>query len=62
MEPAYKKGDPTTTETMYCVKCRTMVVVSGPERVTMKSERPALKGKCPHCGTGTYKIISTKKA
>lgn len=60
MESKHKKGDPTKTETMYCVKCRTMVVVTGPEIVSMKSDRPALKGKCPHCGTSTYKIISTK--
>ena len=30
------------------------------ERVTMKNGRPAMKGKCPHCGTGLYRILSTK--
>jgi hypothetical protein len=27
-----------------------------PEEVTMKNGRPALKGVCPNCGTGLYKI------
>jgi hypothetical protein len=27
----------------------------------MKNGRPALKGKCATCGTGVYKILSTKK-
>ena len=61
MAEKYKKGDPTNTETMYCVKCRTTVVVSGPEKVEMKSGRPALKGKCPHCETATFKIVAKDK-
>lgn len=40
---------------MYCVKCRaTREVIA--EQVTMKNGKPALKGKCPICGTGMYKI------
>jgi Zn finger protein HypA/HybF involved in hydrogenase expression len=48
------------THQMYCVKCRTMVTVTGPKQVQMKSSRHALQGKCPHCSTNTYKIISGK--
>jgi hypothetical protein len=62
MSDKYKKGDPTNTETMYCVKCRAMVVVTGPEQFEMKSGRPAIKGKCPHCQTMTCKIIAKDKA
>lgn len=46
------------TEQIYCVKCGTYVIVTAPEKITMKSNRPALKGICPHCSTFTYKIIS----
>lgn len=46
------------TEQMYCVKCRTMVTVTAPKKVNMKSNRPALKGTCPHCSTSTFKIMS----
>jgi hypothetical protein len=42
--------------TMYCVKCRTKRDVENPEKVTMKNGKPAMKGKCPVCGTGMYKI------
>lgn len=42
--------------TMYCVKCRTKRDVDNPERVTMKNGKPAMKGKCPVCGTGMYRI------
>ncbi|MEX1052361.1 MAG: DUF5679 domain-containing protein [Patescibacteria group bacterium] len=41
---------------MYCVKCRAKREIPNPESVTMKNGKPAQKGKCPVCGTGTYKI------
>lgn len=50
--------DAATAHKMYCVKCRTMVTVTGPKVVTMKSNRNALQGKCPHCSTSTYKIFA----
>jgi hypothetical protein len=50
--------DATMTHPMYCVKCRTMVTVTGPKKIVMKSSRHALHGSCPHCSTSTYKIIS----
>ena len=41
---------------MYCVKCRAKRDDPNAEKVTMKNGKPALKGKCPVCGTGMYKI------
>ncbi len=42
----------------YCVKCKAKKTMSEAEKVTMKNGRPAIKGKCPDCGTGMYKIVS----
>lgn len=41
---------------MYCVKCRAKKEVTSPERVTMKNGKPAMKAKCPECGTLMFKI------
>ena len=48
-------------ETAYCVKCKAKVDIKNPQKVTMKNGRPAMKGTCSVCGTGVYKILSTKK-
>ncbi len=40
----------------YCVKCKAKREVKDPEHVTMKNGKPALKGKCPVCGTSIFKI------
>ena len=53
-----KLEDATKTMQMYCVKCRTMVTITAPKKVVMKSSRHALQGKCPHCSISTYKIIA----
>ena len=45
----------------YCVKCRTKKEMKDPEEVTMKNGRNAMKGKCPDCGTGLYRILGKKK-
>ena len=42
--------------TMYCVKCRAKKDVGSVERVTMKNGKPAMKAKCPDCGTQMFKI------
>ncbi len=47
-------------ETAYCVKCRTKREMVDAQKVTMKNGRPAMKGKCASCGTGMYKILSSK--
>ncbi len=41
---------------MYCVKCRAKREVPDAQKVTMKNGKPAMKGKCPVCGTSTFKI------
>ncbi len=43
--------------TGYCVKCKAKKNISEAEEVTMKNGRKALKGKCPDCGTGMYRIL-----
>ncbi|MCY4490505.1 MAG: DUF5679 domain-containing protein [Thaumarchaeota archaeon] len=40
----------------YCVKCRAKREVKNPKVVTMKNGRPAVKGTCPKCGSGMYRI------
>lgn len=44
--------------TMYCVKERKKKEVANPQKVTMKNGKPALKAKCPDCGTTMFKIGS----
>ena len=48
-------------EKAYCVKCKESKETADAQEVTMKNGRPAVKGKCPACGTGMYKIVSKKK-
>lgn len=45
----------------YCVKCKKKQEISEANEVTMKNSRKAIKGKCPVCGTGMYKILGVKK-
>lgn len=41
----------------YCVKCKASKEMQDAQKVTMKNGRPAMKGKCPDCGTGLYRIM-----
>jgi len=41
----------------YCVKCKAKREMNDAKKVTMKNGRPAMKGKCPTCGTGMYCIL-----
>ncbi|MFQ5951974.1 MAG: DUF5679 domain-containing protein [Candidatus Omnitrophota bacterium] len=41
----------------YCVKCKKKREIKDAKEVTMKNKRKALKGKCPECGTGMYRIL-----
>ncbi|MEA3560208.1 MAG: DUF5679 domain-containing protein [Candidatus Omnitrophota bacterium] len=41
----------------YCVKCKSKREMKDAQKVTMKNGRPAMKGKCPVCGTGMYRIL-----
>lgn len=47
-------------ETGYCVKCKGKKEMLNEEKVTMKNGRLAVKGKCPVCNTGMYKILGKK--
>lgn len=41
----------------YCVKCKGKKEMSEAQETTMKNGRKAMKGKCPDCGTGMYRIM-----
>jgi Zn finger protein HypA/HybF involved in hydrogenase expression len=45
----------------YCVKCKAKKEMKEGNEVTMKgkggTERKAMKGKCPTCGTTMFKIL-----
>lgn len=41
----------------YCVKCKKKQEMSESKEVAMKNGRRAVKGKCPVCETGMYKIL-----
>ena len=45
----------------YCVKCKAKKEMQDAKQVTMKNGRPAMKGKCPDCGTGMYCIMKSAK-
>ena len=40
----------------YCVRCKVKREMKDAKQVTMKNGRPAIKGVCPVCGAGMYKI------
>lgn len=44
----------------YCVKCRAKKDVDDDqvEKVTLKNGKPAMRSKCPTCGTTMFKIGS----
>ncbi|MGD0782580.1 MAG: DUF5679 domain-containing protein [Candidatus Aminicenantales bacterium] len=41
----------------YCVKCKAKREMANVKQVKMANGRPALKGTCPVCGTGMFKIL-----
>jgi len=41
----------------YCVKCKSKKEIKDPKEITMKNGRKAMKGKCPDCGTGMFRIL-----
>ena len=44
----------------FCMGCREKREIASAKNVTMKNGRPAIKGKCVACGTGMYRIVSSK--
>ena len=43
----------------YCVKCKAKKEIKDPKQVKMKNGRSAMKGRCPVCGTGLYRILGS---
>ncbi len=41
----------------YCMKCKAPKEMKDTQEVTMKNGRKAIKGKCPVCGTGMFRIL-----
>jgi hypothetical protein len=44
----------------YCVKSKVKREIKDATPTTMKNGRAAIKGACPACGTGLFKIGSSK--
>lgn len=40
----------------YCVKCKKKQEIKDAKEVTMKNGRKAMKGVCPACSTGMFRI------
>ena len=55
------KKTPSAPDEGYCVKCKAKRKISDAKEIKMANGRPALKGKCPVCGTGMFKILAPKK-
>jgi len=43
----------------YCVKCKAKREMKDAKQVKMKNGRAAMKGRCPTCGTGLYRIMGS---
>jgi Zn finger protein HypA/HybF involved in hydrogenase expression len=41
----------------YCVKCKSKKEIKNGVKVTMKNGKKAMKGQCPTCGTGMFRIL-----
>lgn len=41
----------------YCVKCKEKKEMKDAKEVIMKNNRKAMKGSCPSCGTGMFRIL-----
>ncbi len=52
---------PMAADEGYCVKCKAKRKISNGQQVKMANGRPALKGVCPVCGTGMFKILPPQK-
>ncbi len=45
----------------YCLKCKDKKEMKDAVKTKMKNGREAMKGKCPSCGTGMFKILGKAK-
>ena len=44
----------------YCLKCKAKKEMKEANEITMKNGRKAMKGNCPDCGTGMFRILGKK--
>ncbi|MBU4345749.1 MAG: hypothetical protein KKH29_00295 [Candidatus Omnitrophica bacterium] len=44
----------------YCVKCKAKKEIKDTKEIIMKNDRKAIKGKCPDCDTGMFRILGKK--
>ncbi len=44
----------------FCPRCKVRRPIAAAVLETMKSGRPAVKGRCPDCGSVLFKILGTK--
>ncbi len=56
-----KKKTPSAPDEGYCVKCKAKRKIDKAKEIKMANGRPAMKGVCPVCGTGMFKILAPKK-
>ena len=60
---AANAGAPAGVEA-WCVRCRAKKMMKDPKQVTMPAKgggtRPAMKGSCPDCSTGMFRILPKK--
>ena len=54
-----KKAKVADAVEAYCVKCKTKRVMQDARQVEMANGRPAMKGVCPECGCGLFRIGAT---
>ena len=40
----------------YCLKCKAKKQIKDPTQTTLKNGKSAVKGTCPDCGTGVFRI------
>ena len=55
-------ADKETKVIGYCVKCKEKRTIKDPKNTTIKGRsgtRPAVKGTCPECSTGMFRIGAT---
>lgn len=55
--PAEQTPPTTMAVEAYCVKCKAKRDMKAPQQVEMANGRKAMKGTCPTCGTGMFKIM-----
>jgi hypothetical protein len=40
----------------YCVHCRVRTEMVEPEQITLKNDKPAVRGRCSTCKTPTFRV------